>query len=324
MLKDSVRERLRPIFSRVAEELKSHLATDVPFVTKVAEHILFSGGKHLRPALFVLSAQICDASDGREYYFSSVFEYLHAATLLHDDVVDQADIRRGRKAAHVVYGNPGVILVGDFRLAKSMTIGVEACMREFTEVMAATVAKMAEGEVMQLLRSGNISITEQEYEEVIYRKTAVLIESACYLGAVLVAAPDHLAQALKTYGRNIGLAFQIVDDCLDYTGTSEEFGKPVGHDLDEGKITLPLIRTLKAATPNDRTALEELITKPSRSSDEFNRLKDLMFQYRGLEQAGERSRQLVAAAKTALKVFPEDHRRQNLEDLADYIVTRRR
>ncbi len=324
MNNNSVIERLNPVFTQVDQQVKRQMSTDVPFVAKVSEHILHSGGKHLRPVLFVLSAQLCDYQGDREYYFSSAFEYLHSATLLHDDVVDGAETRRGRTAAHVSYGNPGVILVGDYLLAKAMGLCAETGILEFMSVMAATVGLMAEGEVLQLLHARDSQISETDYERVIYRKTATLIESACYLGAILAEAPTVQATALRSYGRKIGLAFQVIDDCLDYTGTQSEFGKPVGHDLDEGKITLPLIRTLQQVDDQDKTELLELILKESRTTDEFARVKELVDKYRGLDQANERAAELSGEAKRSLDIFPDCHQKEALAGLADFIVTRRK
>lgn len=324
MEKKTVVERLTPVFQTINEHIEKHLDTDVPYVANVSRHILLSGGKRLRPALFVLAARLCGGQGLREFDFSLAFEFLHAATLLHDDVVDQADTRRSRPAAHTVYGNPGVILVGDYLFAKALAISSLTGRLIFTEVMSDTVARMAEGEVMQMLRAGDPSITEEEYEMVIFRKTGLLIESCCYLGAVLANGHDWQAQSLRRYGRHIGLAFQIVDDTLDYKTTAIEFGKPVGHDLDEGKITLPLIRTLAQATPEHKSELIELIGKSPRNHDEFQRVKELIAQYRGLEQALARATDEIAAGKAALQDFPPCEEKYDLMDLADYIVTRRK
>jgi octaprenyl-diphosphate synthase len=320
----SVTQRLQPVFDQVNEAIRQRLGSDVSFVSEVSQYILLSGGKRLRPALFVLSARLCGYEAGRELAISPAFEFLHAATLLHDDVVDGADTRRGKKAAHHVYGNPGVILVGDFLLAQSMALGAETGMLAFTETMARAVSRMAEGEVLQLLHARDPGITEADYETVIHRKTGVLIESACYLGAVIADAPEDRAEALGRFGRLIGMAFQIIDDTLDYTGTEAEFGKPVGHDLDEGKITLPLIRTLAAARPDHRRELEDLIALDRRNPQEFARVKELIQLYRGLEQSMARAVEAVAEAKQALAVFPDVQERRDLADLGDYIVTRRK
>lgn len=320
----NVIERLAPIFRDVDHQLMDHLKSDVPFVAQVCEYILMAGGKRLRPALFVLASRLSGHEGNREYYYSSVFEYLHAATLLHDDVVDEAETRRGRLAAHLVYGTQGVILVGDFLFAKALVIAAETGHIEFTDVLSKTVAAMAEGEVLQLLHARDAEITEAEYERVIHRKTGALIEAACYLGAVLAEAPADWAQRLKDYGRKIGLAFQMIDDALDYSTTEAEFGKPVGHDLDEGKITLPVIRALAQANQADHQELRELVVKKTRTPDEFSRVKAIINQHRGLEQTLERAAEVVAEAKAALSVFPDRQERQDLMNLADFIITRRK
>ena len=324
MNQDHVINRLTPIFGRVDSEIKAQLSSDVPLVSEICQYILLAGGKRVRPTLFVLAAHLCGLETGFEYQIAPAFEYLHAATLLHDDVVDAADTRRGRKAAHLVYGNPGVILVGDYLLAKSMGLGAETGRLAFTEVMAGVVAQMAEGEVLQMLHARDPEITEEDYEKVIYRKTGVLIESACYLGAIIADAPGEQAEALKEFGRNIGLAFQIIDDTLDYTGNTSEFGKPVGHDLDEGKVTLPLIRTLARAVPEDRKALAGLIVKTTRTDEEFSQVRRLLDRYQGLSQAMDQASQTVGQAQAALSVFPESSVKRNLVELADYIVSRRK
>ena len=324
MNSNNVIERLSPVFERVNQQIKIHLRSDIPFVSQVCDYILLSGGKRLRPALFILATHLCGYDGDREYHLSTALEYLHAATLLHDDVVDDSDTRRGRTAAHLVYGNQGVILVGDFLLAKSLSLASETGHIRFTEVMSNTVACMAEGEVLQLFHAGDPNITEHDYEQVIHRKTGRLIESSCYLGAFLAEAPDRQAECLRDYGRNVGLAFQMVDDALDYSTTSAEFGKPVGHDLDEGKITLPIIRTLTQASQSERSELTDLIKKERRTDQEFFRIKEIIDKYQGLEQTYHRATQAVETAKSALDIFPDGQVKTDLLDLADFIVIRRK
>ncbi|MFH1137621.1 MAG: polyprenyl synthetase family protein [Pseudomonadota bacterium] len=324
MSNDNVIKRLAPIFERVDRQIRDHLTSTVPLVAEISEYILLSGGKRLRPALFVLSAGLCGYQGPHDYYLSSAFEYLHAATLLHDDVVDQGDTRRGKTAAHLVYGNPGAILVGDFLLAKSMSLATVTGQIEFTEVMSETVGLMAEGEVLQLMHSRNPDIGEEEYNQVIYRKTGALIQSACYLGSVLARAPEDRRLALRTYGRCIGQAFQIIDDLLDYVATTEEFGKPVGHDLDEGKVTLPLIRTLAQAGEEERALLIDLIKKEKRTPEEFRLVLDVMERYDGLGQTRLAAREAVESAKEALAPFPEGPIKNDLRDLADFIIARKK
>ncbi|MEW6264040.1 MAG: polyprenyl synthetase family protein [Thermodesulfobacteriota bacterium] len=324
MSRSGVLTRLEPIFSRIDGQIRDQLSSDVPFVSRVCQYILLAGGKRLRPSLFILAAHICDYPGDQEYRYSAAFEYVHAATLLHDDVVDQSDTRRGQKAAHLVYGNQGVILVGDYLMAKALAIAAETGRMVFIEVMADTMAHMAEGEVLQLLHAHDPRITEAEYEEVILRKTGVLIQSASHLGAVLAEAPETYTEALKHYGRHLGLAFQIIDDTLDFTTTQAEFGKPVGHDLDEGKITLPVIRALAQAEGTDKDELTALVSRERRSPQEFNRVKTLIDKYQGIEQSLQRAAAEIELAKNALSSLPERPEKADLSDLADYIVTRRK
>lgn len=324
MSDNNVIVRLKPIFEKIEDLVRNGLTTDVPYVSQVSEHILLAGGKRLRPALFVLTARMCGYQEDKLFEYSTAFEYVHAATLLHDDVVDESDMRRGKKAAHIVYGNKGTILVGDFLLAKALAIAAESGRQEFTDVMSETVARMAEGEILQLLNSKNTDITEEEYENVIYRKTGILIESACRLGGVYAEGRPEQIEALRSYGRKIGKAFQIIDDALDFTTTAEEFGKPVGHDLDEGKITLPVIKTLASANEADRNELLGLIHRDVRSDEEKLRVKALIDKYEGLERSLARASEETGQAQKALDIFPESEERQALADLADFIVSRRK
>jgi octaprenyl-diphosphate synthase len=321
---NNVIERLEPIFARIETMIRGHINSSVPFVSEVCQHILLSGGKRLRPALFVLSTHLCGRSDGREFELAPAVEYIHAATLLHDDVVDESDTRRGRKAAHKVFGNREVILVGDFLLAKSLSLGADSGIISFIDIMSKAVAQMSEGEVLQLLNAFDPKLTQDQYLDVVYRKTGILIECACRLGANWAKAPQEWEAALREYGRKIGIAFQIIDDCLDYQTTAEEFGKPVGHDLDEGKITLPIIHTLAAADQSDREELSDLVSKHQRTSDEFTRVRELIDKYSGLESANRFAADLINRAKQALEILPDGSEKTDLIDLADFIVRRRK
>ena len=324
MADEHIIKRLTPEFKRVDQEIRDQIDSNVSYVAEVCRYHLLSGGKRIRPVLFLLASRLCGYHGPDAYRMSAAVEFLHGATLLHDDVVDEADTRRGQRAAHMVYGNRGVILVGDFLLAKSLGLGAEAGRMFFIEIMAGVVAQMSEGEILQILFARKPDITEQQYEDIIYRKTGILIESSCRLGAVYAHAPDEWTEALRVFGRDIGLAFQIIDDTLDYRATEAEFGKPVGHDLDEGKVTLPLIRALARAAPTDRAELESLIVREQRSAGEFARVRELIDRYRGIEESVARASELVAQAKGALDCFPGHPRKTDLEDLADFIVARKR
>ena len=236
----------------IEKALSENLKPYVDLVSDVAGHIIFSGGKRLRPLLMILSARLCGYTGNYDVTFSTAIEYLHAATLLHDDIVDDANLRRGKPVAHSQWEDAIVVLVGDFLLARSLTISAATEKIEVMKVLSKLTEDMSQGEVHQLMRKGDISLTEDEYLEVIRRKTAVLFEAACRTSAILADADDEDKNALTKFGYNLGMAFQMTDDLFDYTLDTAEFGKEVGADLKEGKMTLPVIYALKQANSNDR------------------------------------------------------------------------
>ena len=215
------------------------MTTDVPHITVVSRHIMGSGGKRLRPLLMILSSRMCGYRGDRDATLSIVFEFIHAASLLHDDVVDHAETRRNHPAANTIWGNSAVVLVGDYLYSKAILLAVGYNDIRILEVLSAATTTMSEGEVLQLAHADDMEIGEKEYLEVIHRKTAVLISAACRIGALLGGGSPAQEIALRNYGQHLGLAFQLVDDTLDYTGDSRELGKPVGNDIQEGKATLP-------------------------------------------------------------------------------------
>lgn len=303
--------------------MQANFASYVPFINEVSQYILFAGGKRLRPLLMVLAAKLFGCSKPEVYRVSVVFEYLHAATLLHDDVVDEAHMRRGRAAARKVWGNQAVILVGDFLYSKAIRILVEHGDLRILEAVSETTVLMSEGEVLQLLNTDNISATEAEYMEVIRRKTAVLIAAACECGALIAGANDEAVAALKGYGLNLGLAFQIVDDLLDYLGATGEMGKEIGNDFKEGKVTLPLILALEAAQGPDRERLIELIKSEETSRKAFYEAVSLIKRYRGFERTRQRAEDLVSQAKAHLAPLPETPEKNILSGIAGYVLSRR-
>jgi len=224
-----------PADRALEETLKSH----VPYIEQVSRYIIFSGGKRLRPVLYLLAAAAAGGQGQARH--AAIFEYLHAATLLHDDVIDEAGLRRGRPAARTKYGNDAVILVGDFLFSKSYSLAAEVADHRFVTALTDCTTIMAEGQVLELLFTGDFDLSEDDYRRIIESKTAVLIAAACQMGAIFAGASNEAVAAFYDYGLDLGMAFQMVDDALDYVGTEHEFGKPVGHDLAEGKITLPFI-----------------------------------------------------------------------------------
>ena len=238
-------------------------------------------GKRIRPLLMVLAARLCGYKGDYDKTLSVVFEYLHAATLLHDDLVDGAKVRRNQPVAHAIWGNETAVLVGDFLLARGLSIAAATEKPQVIKVIANITENMSQGEIDQLQHKGRLDLSEPEYMEVIRRKTAVLFEGACRISAIIAEADQAKEEALSTYGFNLGMAFQMADDLLDYTHDSKALGKTVGADLKEGKLTLPVIYALQAAAPGDRTVLETTITNDF-SDQEFKILIELLDKYGGI------------------------------------------
>lgn len=307
----------------IEAELVHHLNPHLDLVRDVAGHILFSGGKRLRPLLLVLAARMCDYRGDYDKTFSISLEYLHAATLLHDDLIDEAELRRGQPVAHSIWGNATTILVGDFLLARALTIAAGTGNIEIIKVVAGITENMSQGEIHQLSRKGDLSLSETEYREVIWRKTAVLFEGACRSAALLADASPERIEALATYGANLGLAFQMADDLIDYTSDTKVLGKKAGADLREGKLTLPVIAALQAAGNQDRERMATIIRNPAFTIDDFETLKALLERHGGLAYTRDKARQHVQIAKDALLPFQPSETTGILNDLADFTLQRR-
>ncbi len=306
----------------VEEALAQNLDPFLPLVSHVAEYIMFSGGKRIRPLLMLLSARMCQYDGNYDKTLSVAFEYLHAATLLHDDLVDGAEVRRGNPVAHSIWGNPATVLVGDFLLARAISIAAKTNQIPIIEAIAHTTAQMSEGEIHQLMNKGNLTLTEEEYMEVINRKTACLIEAACKVGALLARAPEDRVRALAQYGHNLGCAFQLVDDLLDYTADAQVLGKATGTDLREGKLTLPLIYALKRAAPKDRNQMETIIRDHNGDDVQFRTILELVKKYGGIAYTRSRAEDQIDKARQSLLLFEASKSRAILEDLTDFVLAR--
>lgn len=256
--KRSLKSALEADIAAIDAALAANLRTHVPLIAEVGRHILLSGGKRVRPLLFILAARMCGHQSDNLADFSTIFEYLHAATLLHDDVIDAAQVRRGASTANTIWGNQAVILVGDFLLSKALSMAVTTDHLKILNVLAQATTQMAEGEILQLIHTGNLSISEAEYFEVITRKTAILMAAACQIGGILAGTTPIQEEALAQIGLHLGITFQLVDDLLDYTGDQQVLGKEVGADLREGRVTLPLIHALAQAGPEDLQRLRDM------------------------------------------------------------------
>ncbi len=322
MRKEELFLLIKDDLSRIEEALKRNFASYIPFINEVSQYILFAGGKRLRPLLTVLCARLCGA-ERDAYRLSVLFEYLHAATLLHDDVIDSAAFRRGRRAAHHIWGNQAVILVGDFLYSRAIRIAVEEGNMDVLDVVSRTTILMSEGEILQLLNCDNVEITEDEYLEVIYRKTAALISAACETGAIFANKDSWHREALRDFGTYLGYAFQITDDLLDYLGVSGETGKDVGNDFKEGKVTLPLIVALERADGDDRKRLLSLIKESEPTPEGFNEVCRLIEKYDGFNHTRRRAEEFVEKALSCLGRFPSSEPRNLLEGITRYVLTRR-
>ena len=297
-------------------------------LAEVLEHALFNGGKRIRPLLCILAAGLCGNTGKAIYRLAIAFEYLHVATLLHDDVIDHADTRRGRPAANTIFGLAPAILAGDFLHARSMflvgTLGGERCL----ERICSSTEAMAAGEFLQLANARNFNLSEKDYFAVINGKTALFIGAVCEIGGIFAGAGIAEIEALKTYGANLGRAFQIQDDLLDYLGDPAKTGKAVGNDFCEGKMTLPLIQALKTADKTERSYLLNLLKgKKSERRAGLEEAKNLIAKNGGFEYGRRLAENLIAAGIAGLAVFPARHNEQiiaTLAGLARYVVQRDR
>jgi octaprenyl-diphosphate synthase len=297
------------------------LGSDVALVNQVAHHIIHHGGKRLRPLTVLLAARACQCEADTPIPAAAIIEFIHTATLLHDDVVDNSGLRRGQETANSVFGNQASVLVGDFLYSRSFQMMVELKELRILEVLANATNTIAEGEVLQLMNCNNPDITEVDYMEVIYRKTAKLFEAGSRLGAILAARDDETEQALADYGRHLGRAFQLVDDALDYDAKPEELGKNIGDDLAEGKPTLPLIYAMNNGSAAERHMIREAIE--SGSTQNLRSIQLAIQTSGGLRYTAERAEAEAALAVEALEELPASSYRDGLKTLAEFAVRRR-
>jgi octaprenyl-diphosphate synthase len=308
---------------RMEHRIHASLGTDVPLIQQVSKYILGAGGKRFRPLLHLLSARLCGCREhGPEYLLGCVVEYIHTASLLHDDVVDEAKIRRGRSSANSLWGNQASILVGDYLYSKALYHAVRLQNQRVMDVLSETTTTMSEGEVLQLMQIQNADITEADYFRLVECKTGVLISASCRLGAIISKAPLSQEDALTAYGKKLGLSFQITDDTLDYAADQKQLGKALGKDLAEGKVTLPLIYLIKKAAAGDRDRLRGILQAEAVSEGDLADTLELMEKYGAVDEALGVAQSLSNEAKAALLVFPDSAPRQALTALADYVVQR--
>ena len=298
----------------------TRLKSDVVLINEMGKYIVNSGGKRLRPALVLLSSGAVQNMDERVYTVSAIIEFIHTATLLHDDVVDESTLRRGRETANVLWGNEASVLVGDFLYSRSFEMMVDVGEMRVMQILAQTTNTIAEGEVMQLLNIKDAETTEQRYLEVIHSKTAKLFEAACQLGAVLAQRPAAEETALAQYGTHLGTAFQLIDDVLDYTAQEKELGKDIGNDLAEGKPTLPLIHAMRTGSASQAKTVKRAIEEGD--VELLNDVLDILHDCGSLEYTKESAINESKLAIEALQHIPDSEYRTAMEDLAGLSIQR--
>ena len=307
---------------KVEQFLKNDIKTSVPLINEVILYLLSSGGKRLRPVFLALSARMCGYKGENIPAMSAVIEYIHTATLLHDDIIDGAKYRRKRPTANSLYGNDVAVLCGDFLYSRSYITLTEYGAKEVQMILSSAALTMSEGEVIQLLKTGDINLTFDDYIQIITRKTAVLFSAACEIGGRLAEVSEEKIKALKDFGYYLGLSFQMTDDILDYMGNPEITGKKNGTDLFEGKLTLPVIKTLEKADENEKNIITEMFKKKERNDDDLKVLKDIMTKY-DIEKISEKTAdEYINKSLNSLDVFKDNDYRKALIALALAMVGR--
>ena len=305
----------------VNELILARLQSDVSLINQLGFYIVSAGGKRMRPMLTVMAARALGYEGQDHLKLAAIIEFIHTSTLLHDDVVDESDMRRGRQTANAMFGNAASVLVGDFLYTRAFQMMVASNNMRILEVMAGATNIIAEGEVLQLLNIGDTSLTEAQYLLVIQYKTAKLFEAATRLAAVLTHQPEPIEQAMTNYGKYLGTAFQIIDDVMDYCSQSDEMGKNVGDDLAEGKPTLPLLRAMAVGTPEERQLIRDAIEHRN-GMEHLERILAILDRTGALEYARQRAREEADKAIAALAILPDSQHRQALETLAQMAVQR--
>jgi octaprenyl-diphosphate synthase len=318
-------EPIRADLERVDQEFARHVQSKVQLIPQIGQYIQTSGGKRIRPAVLLMASRLSGYQGDRSILYAAVVEFIHTATLVHDDIIDDSDLRRGRLAVHSRWGNDITVLLGDYLYIKSMAMALTHDELDIIRLLCDVTLRMIEGELYQLTKNGDAGITEDEHFDIMRRKTAHLFGGCAQIGGMLNRVPPDRAQALWEYGFNLGMAFQIVDDLLDFTGDAEAVGKPIGSDLREGKVTLALIHTLRQA--KDGRAAEvvrEVIASRTVTPDVWQELLAYLKQHASIDYANRRAEEYAERAKAPLYAFPASAERDALLALPDYVLSRDR
>ncbi|HEV2572305.1 polyprenyl synthetase family protein [Methylocella sp. CPCC 101449] len=306
----------------VNKTILARTGSDVAMIPEVANHLISSGGKRLRPMLTLATAGLCGYTGEGHIKLAASVEFMHTATLLHDDVVDESDMRRGKLAARMLWGNEASVLVGDFLLGQAFKMMVEVGSLQCLDVLSSAAAVIAEGEVMQLSAAKDTQTSEDAYLEVIRAKTAALFAAACEVGPILAGRAKADVEACRGYGANLGIAFQLIDDALDYGGSAAKLGKNVGDDFREGKITLPVVLSFRRGTEAERDFWRRTLERGEIADGDLETALATMKKHRALEDTVERARHYGAMARDALELFPASQWKRALFDVVDFCVSR--
>ncbi len=327
--KKSNQASVAPLMNLVASDMKrvnslilSKTGSDVQMIPEVAKHLIDSGGKRLRPMITLAAAQLCNYEGDGHVTLAASVEFMHTATLLHDDVVDESDMRRGKLAARMLWGNEASVLVGDFLLGQAFRMMVEVGSLQALDVLSHAATVIAEGEVLQLATAKNLETTEDQYLQVIRSKTAALFAAAAEVGPIISDEPSSTVDALRSYGNNLGLAFQLIDDALDYGGNAKDLGKNTGDDFREGKVTLPVLLAYRRGDDQERDFWKQKITEGQVNDGDLEKAMELLSKYDAITDTVVRARHYVDMAKDALGPLPNSAHKDALIEVLDFCVNR--
>lgn len=320
---DALTELMAEDLAAVNHLIVQRMESRVQMIPRLAGHIIASGGKRLRPLLTLACARLCGYQGQRHRKLAASVEFIHTATLLHDDVVDESDLRRGNPSANALFGNEASVLVGDFLFSRSFELMVEDGSIDVLRILSHASSVISEGEVLQLIASNDSSTSEQTYLEVVSNKTAELFAAACRIGAIVAAHPASEEEALRTYGLNLGIAFQIVDDVLDYSAEQDRLGKAVGNDFREGKVTLPVILAIHRGNEAERAFWKRTLNDADQRDGDFAHAQNLLIQHHALRDSIDRAKHYGAIARDALGLFEESPIKAALLDIVDFTINRK-
>lgn len=306
----------------VNDVIIARMHSPVALIPQLAGYIVAGGGKRLRPILTLAAAQLCGYRGDRQKPLAACVEFIHTATLLHDDVVDESDLRRGRASANAVFGNKASVLVGDFLFARAFQVMVEDGSLDVLRILSNASAVISEGEVLQLTTTNDTETSEEAYLEVIRAKTAELFAAACRIGAVVADRPHAEEEALRAYGLNLGIAFQLVDDVLDYSAAQARLGKTIGDDFREGKITLPVVLAFRRGNDEERAFWRRTMEDMDQKDGDLDRAIEIMARHNTLRDSVERARHYGAVARDSLGLFPNSEIKRAMLDVIDFVVSR--